>query len=321
MSQTLKCSYCGQKLEGGNERVGMEYDCPNCGNSLTAPSSANEPATAAPRGSPHAEKKRSVMLAALLATTLCVMFVTQSVLMKDFDGIRQKQAYETKVLREHHKKALTKRRAELEAELAAVDEAALHRSAKEHYKEELIGRRSYERRFALSSRERAQLHMKAFASDSTKSFHDAIRAVAREASPKGADISVRESAHGIELHIDFDMSSMTSGEHGTRTKHHTKDSLRKEAISLISRVTNDVFQFCKDLNLASIHVGCRHLVQTKYQYGRTREKNTTLYKISIRKGNIGKFTNNPFLDVYSTTQHFEIEEDNFDSIEIMIKKL
>ena len=51
--------------------------------------------------------------------------------------------------------------------------------------------------------------MRNLSSDSTKSYHDAIRAVAKETSPIGADIRVRKSSNDIALHIDFDMSSMT----------------------------------------------------------------------------------------------------------------
>ena len=95
----------------------------------------------------------------------------------------------------------------------------------------------------------------------------------------------------------------------------------KEVISLISKVTNDIFQFCKDLELASIHVGCRHVVRTEYQYGATRDENTVLYKIRILKNRVQELTNNPFLDIYSTTRYFEVEEDNFENIEIITTKI
>jgi hypothetical protein len=117
------------------------------------------------------------------------------------------------------------------------------------------------------------------------------------------------------------MSSTTSGEQGTRTKHHTKESLRKEVISLISRVTNDIFQFCKDLEITSIHVGCRHFITIENQYGSKRDENTVLYKIHIQKNRVQELTDNPFLDVYSTTRHFEVEIDDFENIEITTKKI
>lgn len=85
----------------------------------------------------------------------------------------------------------------------------LRRKALEQYKGELAGRKAYEKRFALSPREKTQLNMRNLASDSTKLFHDAISAVARKASPEGADISVRESFRGIALHIDLCSTPVT----------------------------------------------------------------------------------------------------------------
>jgi hypothetical protein len=261
------------------------------------------------------------LLLALLGGTLCGIYLTPSFLKRDFSGLEQDLALITEEVRTQHEQQLAVRMAALDAELAAIDPSALAKFAEEQYKQELAGRKSFDNRFALSQRERAQLHMQALATDSTKSFHDVIRSVAQEAAPKGADIGVRESSRGIALHIDFDMSSMTTGEHGTRTKHHTKDSLRKEVMSLISRVTNDIFLFCKDLNLASIHVGCRHLVQTEYPNGASHDEITVLYKIRIQKNRIEELASNPFLDVYSTTRYFEMEEDNFENITIVTSAL
>jgi hypothetical protein len=235
---------------------------------------------------------------------------------RDFSELALGETQRTEATRTQQEEDLAKRRAALDSEVAAIDAAELRRKAAQQYAQELEARKSYDKRFAISAREKAQLHMLNLASDSTKSFHDAIRAVAREASPRGSDISVQESSDGIALHIDFDMSSMTSGEYGTRTKHNTKESLREEVISLISRVTNDVFQFCRGIDLFSIHVGCRHQARTTYPDGTTRDENMTLYKIRIRKNSIPQLTSNPFLDVYSTTRYFEVDVDNFANIEI-----
>lgn len=261
------------------------------------------------------------LLLCLLAFTGYGIYITPNLLSQDFSALARKEAETTEEMGRDYDKRLSLRRATLEIELSKINPSALHKLALDQYKRELDARRSFEKRYALSSREKAQLRMRSIASDSTKTLHDAIKAVAREASPKGADITVRETRAGIVLDIDFDMSSMTSGEHGTRTKHHTKKSLRKEVISLISRVTNDIFQFCKDLHLTSIHVGCRHIVRTTYQSQATRDENTVLYKIRIRKNQISGLTNNPFLDIYSTTHHFEVEKDNFKNIEIVTTKI
>jgi hypothetical protein len=193
----------------------------------------------------------------------------------------------------------------------------LREEAVAYYNSILDARKSYDSRYALTPREKAQLRMCELATDSTMSYHEAIKAVAMEASPKGSDIEISESFGGTALSIDFDMSSLTSGEHGTRTKHHTKDTLKKEVETLISRVTNDLFQSCKDLDLQTISVGCRHYVITERLDGSTYDKKIVLFKIRIQKKDVSEFWDNPFLDVYSTTQYFEVEEDNFGTIEIV----
>lgn len=315
----VQCGKCGSKNRIHAHADGFRPVCGRCGTALPQQNTAPRTSTAKQGSRLHVAV--SALLLALLGGTAYGIYVTPSLLKKDFTDLLQDEARKTDDVRTQHEQKLAVRIAALDAEVAAIDSKALRNSAAEQYKGEIAGRKSFEKRFALSPRERAQLHMQALASDSTKSFHDAIRSVAREASPKGADIDVRESSRGVALHIDFDMSSMTSGEHGTSTKHHTKDSLRKEVMSLISRVTNDMFQFCKDLTLASIHVGCRHLVRTQYPHGATHDEITVLYKIRIQNNRVEELTNNPFLDLYSTTRHFEVEEDNFENIEIITRQL
>jgi len=113
------------------------------------------------------------------------------------------------------------------------------------------------------------------------------------------------------------MSELSSGEEGTRTKHNTIDSLKQEVIRLMSKVTNDVYQFCQDLDLESITIGCRHFVQNMGEFKVSLGKqNIVLYKIGLNRRDLGELKNNPFLDTYSTTRHFKIEEDNFSDLYI-----
>jgi hypothetical protein len=313
------CKSCGAKNRICPHSAGLRPVCGRCSSPLTQ--SASHPAAElAPQGV-GLQAAISLLLLFLLAGTIYGISVAPALLKGDFSRLAQEEETITQNLRMQHAEQLDAHRLKLDAEIATIDAENLRRSAATHYKNELEGRKSFDKRFALTPREKAQLHMQSLASDSTRSFHDAIRAVAREASPPGSDIHIRESSGGIALLVDFDMSSMTSGEHGTRTKHHTKDSLRKEVVSLISRVTNDIFQFCKDLNVRSIHIGCRHYVKTRYPSGGTREENTVLYRVRIKKSRVEKLTSNPFLDVYSTTRHFEVDEDNFDDIEIITTQI
>ena len=42
-----------------------------------------------------------------------------------------------------------------------------------------------------------------------------------------------------------------------------------------------------------------------------------LYKAKVRKSRVQEMSSNPFLDIYSTEQYLEMDEDNFDEIEIV----
>lgn len=258
-----------------------------------------------------------LLYAVMICGVLVGMVITPSLFKRDFTDISQKELALTRELRQELDAKFQARQIELNTDLAAIDSALLRQAAISFYQQELAGRRSYDQRFALSPRERAQLHMKMLATDTTRTFHDAISSVAREAAPRGADISVRESRQGIELHIYFDMSTMTSGEHGTRTKHNTVASLKKEVGTLISRVMNDVALFCRDLNLSTIHVACRHYVKTSLPGGRTKDENTVLYKVHIQPRHFADISSNPFLDIYSSSDHFVVDADTFDTIEII----
>ena len=312
-TQLIECSKCGSKNRIAKHGGNLRPKCGRCGTFLV-PVKHDQG-----NSSPRTKKQSTVLISVLLVALAgvgCGITITPTFIEKDFSSLTVEENQKTKLLKDRHIKELSSIKATLETELTSIDPLILRDKADQHYRAILDARRSYDKRFALTPREKVQLRMRNIASDSTKSFHSIVKAVAIEASPRGADINIHETARGIALHIDFDMSSMTSGEHGTRTKHHTKNSLRKETISLISRVTNDIFQFCRRLELNSIHVGCRHYVQTKYPNGSTRDENTILYKIRIKKDHIPQLTSNPFLDVYSTTKYFEIDEDNFDEIEI-----
>jgi len=318
-SKIVQCLKCGARNRISMHSAGLRPICGRCGTLLESHEVS------------HSRKRipfqtatiafLTILLSAALVAVGYGIAVTPSLMKKDYSELIFHEQKRTAEIRQEHENELGALKDRLEEELSKVDAKALRDNAVLHYKSILDARKSYDKRYALTPREKAQLRMRELASDSTKSYHDAITAVAREASPKGSDISVRETLRGVALDIEFDMSSMTSGEHGTRTKHHTKESLRKEVASLISRVTNDLFQFCRGLDLETIHVGCRHYARTRYPSGATRDENMILYKIRIRKDRIPELTSNPFLDVYSTTRYFEVDEDNFGQVEIVTTRL
>ena len=317
--QIIECPKCGVKNRINSYSDDLRPICGHCGASLFQKKQES------PLNPPPRKNRSSFFLSTILILLIVIVaygiMVTPDLMRKDFFQLIAAEAEKTVILKKRYEDELASKKASLDKELAAIDAQDLRRRSTKNYKMLFEARKSFDKRFALSPREKTQLRMRNLSSDSTKSFHDAIRSVAKEASPIGADISVHESSKGIALHIDFDMSSMTSGEHGTRTKHHTKDSLRKEVVSLISRVTNDIFQFCRGLNISTIYVGCRHYVTTSYPDGSERERNMVLYKIRIQENQIPQLTNDPFLDIYSTTKYFKVDEDNFDEIEIKSSRI
>jgi ribosomal protein S27AE len=317
--QIVECPKCAVKNRISSYSDDLRPICGRCGASLF-------PKKQEPPINPLPQKNRfsfflSTILVVLIVAVAYGIMVTPDLMRKDFSKLIDNEAEKTVILKKRYEDELAAKKASLDKELAAINGQDLRRRSTKNYKILFEARKSFDKRFALSPREKTQLRMLNLSSGSTKSFHDAIRSVAKEASPIGADISVHESSKGIALHIDFDMSSMTSGEHGTRTKHHTKDSLRKEVVSLISRVTNDIFQFCRGLNISTIYVGCRHYVITSYPDGSERKENIILYKIRIQENQIPQLTNDPFLDIYSTTKYFKVDEDNFNEIEIKSSRI
>ncbi|MHA1790762.1 MAG: hypothetical protein ACTSXT_16215 [Candidatus Helarchaeota archaeon] len=192
----------------------------------------------------------------------------------------------------------------------------LYNQANEYYRKIWYERSNYNSRYAITPRERAQLEMLALSKDRTKNIEGIVRSIAIKAAPKNSTINVYTTRGGLWLDIDFDMSELSYGEFRSRTKHLTIKSLREEVIRLISRVTNDVYRVCQDLDLKTISIGCRHYVIYYDLYNSSNERNIVLYKIRLDKKDIKELNNNPFLDIYSTTKYFKVEKDRFPELNI-----
>ena len=200
-------------------------------------------------------------------------------------------------------------------EIKKIDVGGLKTQAAEHYKKIWEERKSYSSKYAITPREKAQLEMLALSKDKTKSIEDIIRGIAIKAAPDNSTANVLSSASGYSLDIDFDMSELSSGERGTKTKHDSIDSLKKDVIRLVSKVTNDIFEYCQNLDLDSISVGCRHYVrQYDDRNNYIGDINEILYKIRINKKDLGELKDNPFLEIYLTTKYFKVEIDEFPNL-------
>jgi len=311
----VQCTHCGSRNRIRPHSNHMSPVCGRCGSPLVG--YCLKQSGISRRLSTGMIKLIGILLFLLIPIVCYGIVITPRWLSKDFSDLPAAEAESTSRFRAEQEETLAKLEAKLQQELAQIDSMELNGIASAQYHNSMNARLSYDKKYALTPREKAQLSMLNLAKDSTRSYHEAIKAVATEAAPNGSNIRVTESLGQIGLHIDFDMSSMTSGEHGTSTKHDTIDSLRKEVVVLISKVTNDVFLFCKDLELETIHVACKHHVQTTRPDGTTSVENTLLYKILVHRNRMPKLSNNPFLDLYSTTEYLQVEEDNFEELEII----
>jgi len=205
-------------------------------------------------------------------------------------------------------------------EIQKINRDKLRETARLHYAKIWQERKSYDNRFAVSPREKALLEMLKLSKDKTKTEKEIIKSIAVKAAPKNSTVNVGISYAGILLDIDFDMSELTSGEEGTRTKHYNVDSLKQEVIRLISKVTKDVYEFCQDLELETVTIGCKHFVRlydrNKYDSAYLGDQSIVLYKVRLDKKNIKELGCNPFLDIYSTTKYFKVVEDEFPTLDI-----
>jgi hypothetical protein len=200
-------------------------------------------------------------------------------------------------------------------EIKKIDVVVLKTQAAEHYKKIWEERKSYSSKYAITPREKAQLEMLALSKDKTKSIEDIIKGIAIKAAPDNSTVNVLSSASGYSLDIDFDMSELSSGERGVTTKHDSIDSLKKDVKRLVSKVTNDIFEYCQNLDLDSISVGCRHYVrQYDDRNNYIGDINETLYKIRLNKEDLGELGDNPFLEIYLTTKYFKVEIDEFPNL-------
>lgn len=230
-----------------------------------------------------------------------------------------KSQYEHQIKEMQNKFVVTKEelKERYDTEVKKINPDELREKAAGHYEKIWEERKGYSTKYAITPREKSQLEMLALSKDKTKNIEDIIKRIAIKAAPRNATINVFPSGGGYSLDVDFDMSELSSGEEGARTKHSTVDSLKKDVIRLISKVTNDVYQFCQDLDLESISIGCRHFVKQYNEYKTYRgQENEILYKVRLAKKDLKELKNNPFLDIYSTTNYFIVEVDSFPHITI-----
>jgi len=310
----LSCPKCGQKLrlpiyEGKKLRV----TCPN-------PKCKKEFSFDYKKYS--ARQKFTVLFTIIVCLIIFAADIITPVFLLDkrrvfITKIQNDYESQFKKIQDEFAKEKIKLKENYDNEIEKINVVSLKTQATEHYKKIWEDRKSYSGKYAITPREKAQLEMLALSKDKTKSIEDIISGIAIKAAPDNSTVNVLSSDPGYSLDIDFDMSELSPGEEGTRTKHNSIDSLKKDVIRLVSKVTNDVFEFCQNMDLESISIGCRHYVR-QYDEGKIYIGNTNeiLYKILLNKKDLRELKDNPFLDTYLTTKYFTVEIDDFPNLEI-----
>jgi DNA-directed RNA polymerase subunit RPC12/RpoP len=222
-------------------------------------------------------------------------------------------------LDDRYKGTLAQIKADYEEKLQSIDGDSLRQLASENYQKIWAERSNYDSRYAISDREKAQLQMLALSQDKTKPVQETIQALAALSAPNNSQIVVTPTGEGFILDIDFDMSELSPREKGARTGHSSIASLKEEVKRLTYQVTNDVYQFSRDLDLFSIQIGCRHVVKMEgpYNLSPSTEQTMVIYKVKLDRQNIRELKHNPFLDIYSTERYISVLLDDFHNLRLV----
>ncbi|MDD4202202.1 MAG: hypothetical protein PHQ52_01915 [Candidatus Omnitrophica bacterium] len=230
--------------------------------------------------------------------------------------IRQTYVLEVEKKQEQYSKELVDIEKGYKEKLDKVNAGELKIQATNYYRNIWEERSNYNSRYAITPREKAQLEMVALSKEKNRSIEEIVESIAIKASPKNSEIRAYTTKGGVNLDLNFDMAEMTTGEKGTRTKHESLQSLKKEAIRLIAKVTTDLYEICRGLELNKIVVGCKHFVSVDQEYGPPVKRDTIIYQISLKEKDIKSLEHNPFLDIYAIKKYFNIEKDEFPNLRL-----
>jgi hypothetical protein len=262
-----------------------------------------------------------ILASLILVIDLVLPFTITSVVNND-----QKITYDKKIKQTEDIYSLqeTNLKIKYDKEVGAINKDELQKLAELHYSKEWEERKNYDNKYAITPREKAQLEMLALSKDKSRPMEDIVRNLVAKAAPENSEISVYTTPNGFILDINFDMSALSSGEQGATTRHRDLGSLKNEVRRLIGKVTNDVYQFSQDINLESIKIGCKHLVNLTNQGSNNtaymEQENIVIYKVELKKINFKELKHNPFLDIYSTEKYLNVIKDEFATLRLSSPK-
>jgi len=201
-----------------------------------------------------------------------------------------------------------------------VDEDLISgKRARERHAEEWNRRCKYDAAFAKTTREKMILEISALSKDKFLPAEELLRRIATLAAPRKATIEITPQGNAFRVDVTFDMSVMTSGEEGSRTKHTTIDSLKREVIEIISRISKDMYDHCGQKGIDGIALACTHGVR-QTQFGISVGGSTVtkvIYKCSFAGSDAKRVPDWHGIELHKVEDMFKVEHNEFPYLRIV----
>jgi hypothetical protein len=297
VSEVITCPLCGQRNRVTNS--GSEVRCGACKNPLSNPFAR------------RARENKTIF--AGIAIAIVVVLVFNAGLFSSIAELKAQQEHEVEELRqeqEHDATAALETHHKMLSDTWVVSGA----SARRRHQQEFEARTKHDPRYAQSSREKVILKMEAISGDASADSIEVLKQVATLAAPKGATVKVDRGSSGATINVVFDLSSMTRGEAGAKTKHHSIDALKNETLDIMARIFRDLYDHCGNRGIQHIDLACTHMV-TQTRYNVESDVVWEIFKCNVLP--------NPAVDwrrvpIHKVQEMFHVEDDDFPNIRIRI---
>lgn len=191
--------------------------------------------------------------------------------------------------------------------------------ARQSHEQEWNRRTKFDPAFARTKREKTILDIVALSKQESLPAQELLQRVSTLAAPKKSTSEVTLVKGGFRVAVTFDMSVMTSGEQGSRTKHTSIESLKREVVEIMSHVSKDMYDHCGQKGIATISVSCTHGVQQS-QFGLSFGGTTvtkTIYKCAITGSDARKVADWRRVPLHKVADMFRVEHNEFPYLRIV----
>jgi len=260
--------------------------------------------------------KKCLLLAVLLLGSLILLQRYAASRQAEVDRLKVSLAAKLASLQTPHA-GLIVERDEIHQAILRDEEVISGRRAEEQHRVEWQERMAYDPKYARTPRERTILEIAEIAGDESIDAQQVLEKVAELASPRNAEVTVEEQEGAFRVKVAFDMAVMTSGEEGSRTKHSTIDSLKRETTEIIARVMKDLYDHCGKRDIEQIEVACKHGVEEWIAPGIPGPTSIiVIYDCRMSTADVVKIGNWRSVQLHTVADHLEVQHNNFPNIRI-----